>query len=177
MVEVVWRSHPVYFQHEVSSDGRVRTIGRWVDFTGRAPRWFDGKELAHTSDTYGYRMVNIGGYGRKRNGRRARIHRLVCETFHGPQPHPGHEVRHLDGNHLDNRVENLAWGSRSENKKGAVRHGTNPVMWKTECKHGHPFTPDNTGRDTRGNRYCLECSRVSHKLSQRRRRARNRRAA
>lgn len=30
---------------------------------------------------------------------------------------------------------------------------------KTECDHGHEFTPENTGRDARGNRRCRTCDR------------------
>jgi hypothetical protein len=28
---------------------------------------------------------------------------------------------------------------------------------KTECKRGHPFTPENTGRTGGGGRYCKQC--------------------
>lgn len=30
---------------------------------------------------------------------------------------------------------------------------------KTECVNGHAYTPDNTGRDPRGHRFCLQCRR------------------
>ena len=43
-----------------------------------------------------------------------KVHRLVCEAFHGPCP-PGMEVLHLDENGLNNRPENLRWGTRKEN--------------------------------------------------------------
>ena len=51
------------------------------------------------------------------------VHRLVLETFVGPRP-AGMQCRHLNGNSLDNRVENLAWGTRHENADDAKRHGT-----------------------------------------------------
>lgn len=50
-------------------------------------------------------------------------HRLVLETYIGPCP-DGMECRHLNGNPLDNRLENLCWGSCSDNHKDAVLHGT-----------------------------------------------------
>ena len=37
------------------------------------------------------------------------------------------EVRHLNGIAWDNRPENLAWGTSSENKEDARRHGTMPI--------------------------------------------------
>ena len=51
------------------------------------------------------------------------VHRLVAEVFHG-SPKKGHEVRHLDGNCLNNAASNLAWGTRSENMQDKTRHGT-----------------------------------------------------
>ena len=59
------------------------------------------------------------------NGKRfpCKVHRLVLETYIGPCPR-GMECRHLNGNPSDNRLENLKWGTRSENMQDAVRHGT-----------------------------------------------------
>lgn len=44
-----------------------------------------------------------------------KIHRAVCEAFHGPAPFPGAVVIHLDENALNNRPENLKWGTQREN--------------------------------------------------------------
>lgn len=57
------------------------------------------------------------------------VHRLVLETFIGRCP-KGMECRHLNGNKLDNRIENLAWGTSLENKYDCVRHGTCHVSGK-----------------------------------------------
>lgn len=51
------------------------------------------------------------------------VHRLVLETFVGPCPE-GMECRHLDGNPANNRLENLCWGTPTENVADARRHGT-----------------------------------------------------
>lgn len=61
----------------------------------------------------------------QRNGRRSKIwvHRLVLETFIGPNP-PGLECRHRDGDPTNNRLENLVWGTRVENQHDRKRHGT-----------------------------------------------------
>ena len=50
------------------------------------------------------------------------VHRLVLEAFVGPCP-DGMECRHLDGNPGNNRLDNLAWGTRAENQQDAIRHG------------------------------------------------------
>ena len=43
-----------------------------------------------------------------------KVHRAVCEAFHGPCP-VGLETLHLDEDGLNNRPENLRWGTRKEN--------------------------------------------------------------
>lgn len=44
-----------------------------------------------------------------------RIHQAVCEAFHGPKPFPEAVVIHLDENPLNNRADNLKWGTQKEN--------------------------------------------------------------
>jgi hypothetical protein len=44
-----------------------------------------------------------------------KIHRLVCEAFHGPPPFPKAVVIHLDENAHNNKPENLKWGTQKEN--------------------------------------------------------------
>lgn len=44
-----------------------------------------------------------------------KVHRLVCEAFHGPAPFERAVVLHLDENALNNRPENLRWGTQKEN--------------------------------------------------------------
>lgn len=59
----------------------------------------------------GYRSVNI----RTLNGKkRVYIHRLVAINFI-PNPHHKEQVNHIDGNKLNNKVENLEWVSPKEN--------------------------------------------------------------
>lgn len=54
------------------------------------------------------------------------IHRLVIEAFVGPCP-KGMECRHKDGNCKNNHLENLSWGTKKENGKDRVKHGTSLV--------------------------------------------------
>jgi hypothetical protein len=44
-----------------------------------------------------------------------KVHRLVCEAFHGPPPNERSVVIHLDEDALNNRPENLKWGTQKEN--------------------------------------------------------------
>lgn len=132
----------------VSSKGNVRR-----EATGRGARV--GRILKATIDGRGYRMVDLfsGAAGTRQ---KRKVHILVAATFLGPRP-ADLEVRHLDGNRLNNAVENLRYGSRSENMMDAVKHGTHSEARKMSCKRGHPFTPDNTRIESTGSRRCLTC--------------------
>ncbi len=51
------------------------------------------------------------------------IHRIILSSFVCKCP-IGCEGRHLDGNPSNNKVSNLAWGTRLENIKDKQKHGT-----------------------------------------------------
>ncbi len=53
------------------------------------------------------------------------LHVLICTAFHGPKP-KGKQVRHLDGKSLNNRADNLTWGTKKEDAADQARHGTRP---------------------------------------------------
>lgn len=44
-----------------------------------------------------------------------RVHRIVCEAFHGEPPTAQHIVDHIDTNRQNNRPENLRWITKLEN--------------------------------------------------------------
>lgn len=119
----------------------------------------------------GYLMVGVhyGGGGTKPKLRT--VHSLVLEAFAGPRPE-GQEVRHLNGVRTDNRLENLAYGTSSENKADLVAHGNHYWANKTHCPQGHEYTPDNIHwcrlRTGSVRRSCKVCRNAE----QRRRRAR-----
>ena len=62
-----------------------------------------------------YRLVML----KRQNGanRQAprKVHQLICEAFHGPRPFDSAVVIHVDENALNNRPENLKWGTQKEN--------------------------------------------------------------
>lgn len=142
-------------RYEVSDDGRVRSVTRTTKIRDGRQYTFVGQERK-TFLVKGYPHLSI-----KRNGRHVNkyVHLLVCEAFYGPRPSPQHEARHLNGNPLDNRVENLAWGTKSENAQDTIRHGRNKELAKTHCKYGHAFDAENTISRPRGGRWCRACER------------------
>lgn len=109
-----WKSIEEAPDYEVSDWGRVRRCK--PDSFGR----FCGKILAMPLGTTGYHHLNLH-VNRKQYLRK--VHRLVCRAFHGPAPEGMNEVRHLNGIPTDNRAENLAWGTPSENRQDTWDHG------------------------------------------------------
>jgi hypothetical protein len=62
------------------------------------------------------------------------VHRLVLLAFVGPCP-AGHESRHLDGDPKNNRLTNLAWGTRLENMADRSRLGEhNPAKGERHAR-------------------------------------------
>ena len=85
------------------------------------------------------------------------LHDLVLTAFVGPRP-PGAVVRHLNDIRTDNCVENLAWGTYSENQQDIIRNGNRPR--KTVCDYGHPLEGANLRTDSHAAR-CKACNRAA----------------
>ena len=68
---------------------------------------------------WGYVFVTLNKNGKPKN---YKVHRLVAKTFI-PNPLNKAEVNHIDGNKLNNCVDNLEWVTRAENQKHAIKNG------------------------------------------------------
>lgn len=68
----------------------------------------------------GYRYVSLWLRGRRKN---MKIARLVLSTFVCARPN-GMESAHLNGDRSDDRLQNLAWVTSSENEAHKRAHGT-----------------------------------------------------
>lgn len=104
------RPYPVHSGYTVYRDGRIR--GPW------------GKILRPFPDSRGYLRINIWSNGR---WKQVSVHRVVCETFHGPKPSPKHGAGHGDGNNRNNHADNLRWVTQKENEDDKAKHGRNMI--------------------------------------------------
>lgn len=109
--------------YEISNKGRVKTL--------KPRRGMKSKEglIAVTHDSWGYPRVLI--YKDKKVHAK-RIHRLVAINFI-PNPLNKVSVNHIDGNKLNNHVDNLEWSTWKENSDHAVMTGLNKHRYDV-CK-------------------------------------------
>lgn len=139
-----WRSVPGYAgRYDVSDGGTIWSV--------RA-----GRPMTPYLHRNGYLAVGLWD-GEKRTT--TYVHRLVAAAFLS-QPDADHEVCHRDGDRLNNTVSNLRWGTRADNMRDAIAHGTHHQSSKTHCKRGHEFTPENTQTNDAGHRRCRTCTRA-----------------
>ena len=71
-----------------------------------------------------FSIVTGGYYEIKIEGKHHRINRLVAQTFIS-NPESKDKVNHIDGNKLNNRLENLEWTTNQENMQHAYDTGLN----------------------------------------------------
>lgn len=109
--------------YQVSTRGRVRSVDRVVKdrFIGsERTRLVKGRVLSQCeTDRYPFVQLSRGG-----TSSIGRVHRLVCEAFHGPPADGSMHAAHIDGNPSNNQPSNLRWATPAENYQDKVEHGT-----------------------------------------------------
>lgn len=145
--------------YEVSNLGRVRSLRREVIDRNGEIRVIPGKILDCMTEPSGrktFHMWEGSKYIRKR------VHHAVLEAFTGPRP-PGLVCRHLNDNPSDNRLENLMWGTASENMADRIRNGIHHYSKRDRCGRGHIYREETVYKNKygRNGRACIACCRAN----------------
>lgn len=107
----IWRDIDEFYGYQVSNYGNVRSYINNRHGVGEG--WHMLKPQPNHN---GYLTVCLG------RGNRRLVSRLVAIAFI-PNPDNLPLVRHLDDDPLNNCVDNLAWGTQTDNMQDCVRHG------------------------------------------------------
>lgn len=114
---------PDFPEYKVTKDGQV--IGK------------RGKPMKGHVDRCGYREVMLSYYPHYQ--KQILVHRLVLKTFNPIENMEELDVNHIDGNKLNNSLDNLEWCTRSENIKHAYEIGLEKKQLG-EKHHAHKLT-------------------------------------
>jgi hypothetical protein len=130
-MQEIWKDIPGWEgYYSVSNLGRVKSESRLIIENTSFHKTYTVREkiLKQTLNNVGHHYWRVS-LSRNSKITYKQVHQLVCAAFIGPQ-HKGIEVRHLNGDCKDNRLANLAYGSKSENMQDAKNHGTFPMYEK-----------------------------------------------
>lgn len=84
-----------------------------------------GRTMTTKIDRYGYATVRLNRGGEQKW---KKVHRLICEAWHGRSPSPTHHAAHLDGTRDNNDPANLVWATPGENERHKIAHGTSNLV-------------------------------------------------
>ena len=121
-------------RYEVSSNGRVRALARWIIRRTKGGTYHPWKvrECVLKPQKHG----NYLGVMLTHEGNVSKpfyIHTLVTVAFRGPRPSAEHEVNHLDEDRHNNQAVNLEWVTHSENMRHSKEKITAAVR-KAVCR-------------------------------------------
>ena len=129
------------YTYEASTLGRIRKQAHLSERRDGTVLHYRAKYIKPRIDSDGYPSVVIRGSNGKEHT--VVVHRLVALAFLGVPP-IGEEVRHRDGNRQNAHLDNLLYGTRSQNVFDSIDHGTHVQARKTHCIQGHVFDALNT---------------------------------
>ncbi len=112
-MDVIYAEIPKAIGYRFGSDGSIWS--RWKLFgRGLSDTWH---RINPTISSNGYPSVNLAGVGPRT------VHSLILQAFKGICPE-GMQACHLDGDKLNNRIDNLRWDTAKGNAADQLRQGT-----------------------------------------------------
>ena len=117
--------------YQISNYGNIKSLDRFSPGKNNSVRHLKGAFMKLNIDTNGYHIICL-----YKNKIRYdfKVHRLVAQTFI-PNPDNLPEVNHIDGNKLNNHVDNLEWVTRQDNCIHRQQTGLGDIEAATIAKY------------------------------------------
>lgn len=116
----IWRDIPGYEgYYQVSDEGRVRSLSRTMLTKNGVERFYKGRFFEDSLSMNGYKQVTLSREGKQET---FLIHQLVAMVFLDHEPNGNNlVVDHIDGDKLNNRIENLQIVTHRDNLSTCYR--------------------------------------------------------
>ena len=118
-MEEIWKDVVGYEGlYQVSNMGEVKSLERTIIKSNGREQYIPERILIPGLSIWGYLSVSLY---KKESKKTTKIHRLVAAAFLMVSVSRLH-VNHIDGNKLNNKVDNLEWCTPKENTAHAFKH-------------------------------------------------------
>lgn len=126
--------------YQVSNNGCVQSIDRKIATRRGGTKYLAGRILKPFLNRTNSTANLAVALSKDAVVKTKSVHVLVLEAFVGPRPNGMEGCHFPDPSHLNNRLDNLRWGTYEENRADMVLQGTAHLWGKEETKFNSEST-------------------------------------